>query len=308
MTSARVGQATLRSSPRTSRRNWPGPCAPPWCRGAGAGAALRAGLAVRADAAPWRCSMRFCLAVHRHGGDLDRIGAGIGEQGRRDSNPRPPVLETGALPIELLPYGDDRASLAADLCAPDQRDGSAGDGGASTAAAGRRRARRRRRRAGRGQAADGAVGRPPGPASVAPPVPTAARTAVRACGRGRPLAPGAPAGVRRPAVADRGRPGSAAQPRYWASSAWQRRQRSTWRRAARSATAPRRPGSGTASTPADAHPARATPRRPRRRSCLASARRREQGSRRRRRARWSRTLAAVSRDAQLGGDGLVGRS
>jgi hypothetical protein len=24
-------------------------------------------------------------------------------QGRRDSNPQPPVLETGALPIELLP-------------------------------------------------------------------------------------------------------------------------------------------------------------------------------------------------------------
>src|SRR5207245_476186 len=28
-----------------------------------------------------------------------------GEQGRRDSNPQPPVLETGALPIELLPLG-----------------------------------------------------------------------------------------------------------------------------------------------------------------------------------------------------------
>src|SRR3954467_15030398 len=27
------------------------------------------------------------------------------EQGRRDSNPQPPVLETGALPIELLPSG-----------------------------------------------------------------------------------------------------------------------------------------------------------------------------------------------------------
>ena len=26
------------------------------------------------------------------------------EQGRRDLNPQPPVLETGALPIELLPY------------------------------------------------------------------------------------------------------------------------------------------------------------------------------------------------------------
>src|SRR5271169_3536575 len=28
------------------------------------------------------------------------------EQGRRDSNPQPPVLETGALPIELLPSVD----------------------------------------------------------------------------------------------------------------------------------------------------------------------------------------------------------
>jgi hypothetical protein len=27
-----------------------------------------------------------------------------GEQGRRDSNPQPSVLETGALPIELLPF------------------------------------------------------------------------------------------------------------------------------------------------------------------------------------------------------------
>src|SRR3954470_6043572 len=31
-------------------------------------------------------------------------------QGRRDSNPQPPVLETGALPIELLPSGEVRNS------------------------------------------------------------------------------------------------------------------------------------------------------------------------------------------------------
>src|SRR5256885_16111451 len=36
--------------------------------------------------------------------DIDRIPL-EGEQGRRDSNPQPPVLETGALPIELLPSG-----------------------------------------------------------------------------------------------------------------------------------------------------------------------------------------------------------
>src|SRR3954453_12199068 len=33
-------------------------------------------------------------------------------QGRRDLNPQPPVLETGALPIELLPYGDPRLHAA----------------------------------------------------------------------------------------------------------------------------------------------------------------------------------------------------
>jgi hypothetical protein len=28
-----------------------------------------------------------------------------GVQGRRDSNPQPAVLETAALPVELLPFG-----------------------------------------------------------------------------------------------------------------------------------------------------------------------------------------------------------
>src|SRR6266700_232852 len=32
-------------------------------------------------------------------------------QGRRDSNPQPPVLETGTLPIELLPYGCNHQSV-----------------------------------------------------------------------------------------------------------------------------------------------------------------------------------------------------
>ena len=31
-------------------------------------------------------------------------------QARRESNPQPPVLETGALPIELLPFGAVRAN------------------------------------------------------------------------------------------------------------------------------------------------------------------------------------------------------
>src|SRR3954470_3565181 len=44
----------------------------------------------------------------RRPGPLDDSGATsclFPEQGRRESNPQPPVLETGALPIELLPYG-----------------------------------------------------------------------------------------------------------------------------------------------------------------------------------------------------------
>ncbi len=35
--------------------------------------------------------------------DVATIFTAHNEQGRRDSNPQPPVLETGALPIELLP-------------------------------------------------------------------------------------------------------------------------------------------------------------------------------------------------------------
>src|ERR1019366_5647032 len=35
----------------------------------------------------------------------------IFEQGRRDSNPQPPVLETGALPIEPLPFASARRKL-----------------------------------------------------------------------------------------------------------------------------------------------------------------------------------------------------
>ena len=48
----------------------------------------------------------FLLSVHAHVRDLPARSL---EQGRRDSNPQPPVLETGALPIELLPSGRGRA-------------------------------------------------------------------------------------------------------------------------------------------------------------------------------------------------------
>src|SRR5690606_32526910 len=49
------------------------------------------------------------LSVHGHDGlDLGLRGRWCAvahgfEQGRRESNPQPPVLETGALPVELLP-------------------------------------------------------------------------------------------------------------------------------------------------------------------------------------------------------------
>jgi hypothetical protein len=36
-------------------------------------------------------------------GTPDSAGVLPGKQGRRDSNPQPPVLETGALPVELRP-------------------------------------------------------------------------------------------------------------------------------------------------------------------------------------------------------------
>jgi hypothetical protein len=38
--------------------------------------------------------------------DHDGTAMSCSEQARRDSNPQPPVLETGALPIELLTYTD----------------------------------------------------------------------------------------------------------------------------------------------------------------------------------------------------------
>ena len=45
-------------------------------------------------------------------------------QGRRDSNPQPPVLETGTLPIELLPFGGSPSRPAAVRRAPSARSGA----------------------------------------------------------------------------------------------------------------------------------------------------------------------------------------
>ena len=95
VTSGRVGQATLRSSPRTSEKN---------CVGEvrsrrrlhrrlplGRARAVHAGLG----------HLALGLSVH----DSSPRRGVEREQGRRDSNPQPPVLETGALPVELLPSG-----------------------------------------------------------------------------------------------------------------------------------------------------------------------------------------------------------
>src|SRR5690606_38156311 len=46
---------------------------------------------------------RALTSVTVHIDSVERIRT---TQGRRDSNPQPPVLETGALPIEPLPFGD----------------------------------------------------------------------------------------------------------------------------------------------------------------------------------------------------------
>src|SRR5690606_19570185 len=90
-----------------------------------AGAALRGTRCLRDRAlARRRCAIgpHLALALH-HALRLSVHGHGEGpsvarvrrneEQGRRDSNPQPAVLETAALPVELLPSGLSHASLSA---------------------------------------------------------------------------------------------------------------------------------------------------------------------------------------------------
>src|SRR5262245_60030166 len=98
VTSFLVGQATFFSSARTSERYWRGPvfslvgCCCGWARRSGARGLSAPCFAMR------RFVCRFTLILPER--SRSRV-----EQGRRDSNPQPPVLETGALPIELLPFG-----------------------------------------------------------------------------------------------------------------------------------------------------------------------------------------------------------
>jgi hypothetical protein len=103
VTSFLVGQATFFSSARTSERYWRGPVFSFLTSLPGAGRDLRSGAwDDRSPALPSGASSvgsRGPLSVIRC------LLMQVVEQGRRDSNPQPPVLETGALPIELLPSG-----------------------------------------------------------------------------------------------------------------------------------------------------------------------------------------------------------
>src|SRR6185312_13898432 len=96
-TSGHFGQATLRISSRTSRRYCAGVVRGS-LRGRGA-AAARVGWPFSLRA-PIRFSVRFCSRLRSSSDIRARL---LGVQGRRDSNPRPSVLETDALPAELLP-------------------------------------------------------------------------------------------------------------------------------------------------------------------------------------------------------------
>src|SRR5947208_13027984 len=98
MSSLRVGQSTFLSSRRTSRRNWRAPvrfrfscCA--------ARRVVVGGAARRSTPDPfWRRSAFSCARF------ICRFML-LPLQARRDSNPQPPVLETGALPVELRAFG-----------------------------------------------------------------------------------------------------------------------------------------------------------------------------------------------------------
>src|SRR5688572_12953321 len=119
MSSLREGHATLRSSERTSRRNWRGGVrcffvlrgvAPAVAGVADARVPVvsSTGSSVSSNG-PSSCTSVIARPLDRRAGGsrgaphVERRGLVL-QQGRRDSNPRPSVLETDALPVELRPY------------------------------------------------------------------------------------------------------------------------------------------------------------------------------------------------------------
>ena len=199
--------------------------------------AVRFGRAVARRACPGVAACRLVSRFIAMAWASRRDGFGrCVEQGRRDSNPQPPVLETGALPIELLPSGGCRCGPAQDstgrraaLQAADIERERARSAHASGGASGDGSGASEHDRSG-GRAA--AVAAPPMPPSVGDPAAASAASAPR---RRSPASSSvARISASRPGAGSstsvRRRCSARSSLRYWASSAWQRRQRSTWRR------------------------------------------------------------------------------
>ena len=178
--------------------------------------------------------MSLGLSVHRHDGARCELRCGLDgdEQGRRDSNPQPPVLETGALPIELLPSGPVRAD---DRIAAAFRPRRARLDGRESRAQPARLSARLRERAMSTAAAAPAGGRGrrdarPAYARRRPDSSERPRAALgRVVERGEDRRRAARASARAPRCAASCSVRSSR--RYWTSSAWQRRHVSTWRSA-----------------------------------------------------------------------------
>ena len=249
----RVVDRPLPGSARRPCAARPGPRAANWRlaavplllgRGSGCGGALRAAAgSPSAPSAPWRWSIRFVSRFIAMGessfGESSKSGQACvdhrtehaSEQGRRDSNPQPPVLETGALPVELLPSGDGPVDVSTRprrpskairrSAAPSSASTTERSADEPTAAHAGWRTRWPRPHPPRWPPRCRRGRRPDGPSSD--------RTAWRSSGvleRGQDVGEQPGRGLEHlgPQAAQRPE-----QLRYWTSSAWHRRQCSTWR-------------------------------------------------------------------------------